>query len=349
MKTHKLGSAPITDTEYAELLGNIGKLSEKDKKALRARARAYELPAALSVAENALRSVFRPLFDLAWSLSAKQIVPYTTDEQIAAEGQMVARWNALAEQHSVPLRLELCGTAEVGKGGVRFRELEPNAGLKAIEILMPSVTPDVWMSNVFIKITLLMGSEPAHPAMFEAQAKRHWDKRLRQRVAGEDFADLAESRDRTILEDERRRKDTMDRIDGAAATWNTALDRQGVEGIIPTSWPMRWTQSGPIPVRKPHEPDAQGPIDNSRGALTPFPIEWRVGVGPNTRSLEQSERAAPVPHRASLHCKECRTFRGWVSDSSFKFVSKVIEQFGKPKEPILILRGKSEPDDGGAK
>ena len=59
--------------------------------------------------------------------------------------------------------------------------------------------------------------------------------------------------------------------------------------------------------------------------------------------------AAPVPHRASLHCKECRTFRGWVSDSSFKFVRKVIEQFGKPKEPILILRGKSEPDDGGAK
>ena len=36
-------------------------------------------------------------------------------------------------------------------------------------------------------------------------------------------------------------------------------------------------------------------------------------------------------------------------ESSFKFVSKVIEQFGKPKEPILILRGKSEPDDGGAK
>ena len=23
---------------------------------------------------------------------------------------------------------------------------------------------------------------------------------------------------------------------------------------------------------------------------------------------------APVPHRASLHCKECRAFRGWVSN-----------------------------------
>jgi hypothetical protein len=58
---------------------------------------------------------------------------------------------------------------------------------------------------------------------------------------------------------------------------------------------------------------------------------------------------APVPHRASLHCKECRAFRGWVSDTSFKFVSKVVEQFGKPTEPILILRGKSEPEDEGAR
>ena len=57
---------------------------------------------------------------------------------------------------------------------------------------------------------------------------------------------------------------------------------------------------------------------------------------------------ASVPHRASLHCKECRTFRGWVSDTSLKFVSKVVEQFGKPTEPILILRGKSEPEDEGA-
>jgi hypothetical protein len=154
---------------------------------------------------------------------------------------------------------------------------------------MPSVTPDKWMSDVFIKITLLMGSEPAHPAMFEAQAKRHWDKRLRQRVAGKDFADLADSHDRTILEDERRRKDTMDRIDSAAATWNAALDRQGVEGIIPTSWPMRWTQSGPIPVRKPQELEARGPIDNRNRGLTPFPIKWRVGIGPNTRSLNASD------------------------------------------------------------
>ena len=283
MKTHKLGSAPITDTEYAELLGNIGKLSEKDRKALRARARAYELTAALSEAENALRSVFRPLFDLAWSLSAKQIVPYTTDEQIAAEEDPIARFNDAAASTGWDVRLEQFGTAN--NGGLRIVELRPGAAEDAARRLRRGE----WLSDIFAFLWLTAEGEPVHPAMFEAQAKRHWDQRLRQRVAGKDFADLADSRDRTILEDERRRKDTMDRIDGAAATWNAALDRQGVEGIIPTSWPMRWTQSGPIPVRKPHEPDTQGPIDNSRGALTPFPIEWRVGIGPNTRSLDASD------------------------------------------------------------
>ena len=159
MKTHKLGSAPITDTEYAELLGNIGKLSEKDKKALRARARAYELPAALSVAENALRAVFRRLFDLAWSLGQadRSLYQRRTDRSRRANGRSLERARRAAQCASA---IELCGTAEVGKGGVRFRELEPNAGLKAIEILMPSVTPDVWMSDVFIKITLLMGRSP---------------------------------------------------------------------------------------------------------------------------------------------------------------------------------------------
>ena len=51
-----------------------------------------------------------------------------------------------------------------------------------------------------------------------------------------------------------------------------------------------------------------------------------------------------MPHRASLHCKECRAFRGWVSNEAFRFVAKIVEQFGKPTEPILIHRGKSEPE-----
>ena len=285
MKTHKLGSAPITDTEYAELLRNIGKLSEKDRKALRARARAYELPAALSEAENALRTIFRKLFDRARMLSVKQIVPYTTDEQIAAEQDETARFNDAAASAGWDVRIEQFGTAN--NGGLRIVELRPGAAEDAARQLRRGV----WLSDIFAFLWLTAEGEPVHPAMFEAQARRLWEERLRQRVAGKDFADLADSRDRATLEDERRRKDTMNLIDGTAAVWNAALDRQGAEGIVPTNWPIRWTKSGPIPLRKPHElpPDAQGPTDNSRKALTPFPIEWRVGIGPNTRSLEQSD------------------------------------------------------------
>jgi hypothetical protein len=283
VKTHKLGSAPITDSEYAELLGNIGKLSEKDRKALRARARAYELPAALSEAENALRTIFRKLFDRARMLAAKQIVPYTTDEQIAAEQDPIARFNDAAASTGWDVRLEQFGTAN--NGGLRIVELCPSAAEDAARQLRRGD----WLSDLFAFLWLTAEGEPIHPAMFEAQSRRHWDESLRQRVAGKDFADLADSRDRAILEDERRRKDTMDLIDGTSAVWNAALDRQGAEGTIPTSWPMRWTQSGPTPIRKPHKPDAHGPINNNRGALTPFPIEWRVGIGPNTRSLKQSD------------------------------------------------------------
>jgi hypothetical protein len=115
VKTHKLGYAPITDSEYAELLGNIGKLSEKDGKALRARARAYELPAALSGAENASRAVFRKLFARARMLAVKQIVPLTSDEQVTAEQSAIARWNAIAEQVDWGVRFEQTGGPASGR------------------------------------------------------------------------------------------------------------------------------------------------------------------------------------------------------------------------------------------
>ena len=117
--TRKLDFEPISTDAYLDALKDLS----ADKRDLADRyrqSRAYELPEALRPAENARRSVFRPLFDFARSLSARLIAPLTSDEQIAAEGQMVPRWNALAEQHGIPLRLEVWGTAEVSKGGLRF-------------------------------------------------------------------------------------------------------------------------------------------------------------------------------------------------------------------------------------
>jgi hypothetical protein len=270
--TRKLDFEPISTDAYLDALKNLS----ADKKDLADRyrqSRAYELPEALRPAENALRSVFRPLFDFARSLSARLIAPLTSDEQVAAEREVAARWNVLAEHHGIPLRLEVWGTAEVSKGGLRFRELEPDAGLKAIERLMPSVTPEKWMSDVFILITLWMGSEPIHPAMFEAQARRHWEERLRQRAAGKVFADLALDRDRAISLEDNQRKERARDIRRRARNLDAHLAAHGIDAFVPANWP---TRDGVTPIERPHEARNEIVVDPKTGKKTALFIETAV-------------------------------------------------------------------------
>jgi hypothetical protein len=395
VKPFRLGFEPLTNAEYVELL-NIGNLSDPDKEALRKCARAYELPLALSESENAQRAIFRGLFDSARMLSAKQLVPLTSDEQAApwictnreplhrqlsksdadpsrplrcdakgrawlaigrgADYELAAHWNMLAAQAGWDVRLQIsgpvlppappqpgdegldafrtkwreineaerhdiaarlrerlvywpgpCGGAWARLGrpykpspkpchGFCFIEHRPGAAIEAAGQLKRGA----WLSDVFAALWLIGEGDPVHPGMFDAQAGRHWDERLRHRVVGKRLGDPA---DLACSEAERRRKQTRDWIEGIAAVWNTALERQGTEGVIPTIWPLRWTESGPIPTSKPQEADkseivtdpetgkqvALFAIDNSRGALTPFPIQWRVGIGPNTWSVDRSD------------------------------------------------------------
>jgi hypothetical protein len=42
------------------------------------------------------------------------------------------------------------------------------------------------------------------------------------------------------------------------------------------------------------------------------------------------------PHRASLHCARCRCHCGWLSNESAKFLSDVIEYFGRPTVPVCV-------------
>jgi hypothetical protein len=270
--TRKLDFEPISTDAYLDALKDLS----ADKKDLADRyrqSRAYELPEALRPAENALRSVFRPLFDFARSLSARQIAPLTSDEQVAAERKVAARWNVLAEQHGIPLRLEVWGTAEVSKGGLLFRELEPDAGLKAIERLMPSVTPDKWMSDVFILITLWMDSEPVHPAMFEAQARRHWEERLRQRAASKVFADFALNRDRAISLEDNQRKERARDIRRRARNLDAHLAAHGIDAFVPANWP---TKDGVTPISKPHEARNEIVVDPKTGKKTALFVEAAV-------------------------------------------------------------------------
>ena len=268
--TRKLDFEPISTDAYLDALKDLT-ADKKDFADRYRQSRAYELPEALRPAENALRSVFRPLFDFARSLSARQIAPLTSDEQVAAEQGIAARWNALARQHGIPLQLEPWGAAV--KGGLRFRELGPDAGLKAIEILMPSVTPDKWMSDIFVLITLWMDSEPVHPAMFEAQARRHWEERLRQRVEGKALADLADSRDRTIELADNQRKEHARDIKRRAERLDAHLAAHKVDAFVPPNWP---TRDGVTPIAKPHEARNEIVVDPKTGKKTALFVEAAV-------------------------------------------------------------------------
>ena len=42
------------------------------------------------------------------------------------------------------------------------------------------------------------------------------------------------------------------------------------------------------------------------------------------------------PHRASLNCTRCRRQCGWLSNESAKFISSVIEHFGRPTTPVCV-------------
>jgi len=103
---------------------------------------------------------------------------------------------------------------------------------------------------VFIKLSLLMGSEPVHPAIFEAQARRHWEERLRQRVDGKAFTNLADSRDRAIeLADNQRKEQARDTA-RRANNLNAHLAAHGIDAFVPPHWP---TRDGVTPIAKPHE------------------------------------------------------------------------------------------------
>jgi hypothetical protein len=115
---------------------------------------------------------------------------------------------------------------------------------------------------------------PVDRVKFNRESKQNWNARLRQRVAGKDFADLAadilDARDRAELSKQDQRK----RLERIAARWDIVLARNGVAGVVPAHWPMRWLRCGLfVPKEKPHNDREHGRSDKgvALGAYTPFP------------------------------------------------------------------------------
>jgi hypothetical protein len=52
------------------------------------------------------------------------------------------------------------------------------------------------------------------------------------------------------------------------------------------------------------------------------------------------------PHHARLNCCGCGCHRGWLSGETFRFISGVIDNFGRPTEPIEIRHNQSAQEHG---
>jgi hypothetical protein len=55
------------------------------------------------------------------------------------------------------------------------------------------------------------------------------------------------------------------------------------------------------------------------------------------------------PHLASLRCCACESHRGWLGHQTHSFLTKIVNQFGRPSEPVAIRRARdigfiSSPD-----
>jgi hypothetical protein len=57
------------------------------------------------------------------------------------------------------------------------------------------------------------------------------------------------------------------------------------------------------------------------------------------------ESTGTGPHHGSLRCG-CGQFRGWVSKTTYDFVTATIQQFGKPTEPIVITTKQTNSSTG---
>jgi hypothetical protein len=51
------------------------------------------------------------------------------------------------------------------------------------------------------------------------------------------------------------------------------------------------------------------------------------------------------PHHARLECRGCGRHRGWLSAGTFRFLSDVIDNFGRPTEAITVTTNSRKSAD----
>jgi hypothetical protein len=66
--------------------------------------------------------------------------------------------------------------------------------------------------------------------------------------------------------------------------------------------------------------------------------ELRRVVCPMCGDLHAVLGSSRGPHAASIRCAECDRHRGWVSATTASFIGAVIDEVGRPTDPIIVHR-----------
>jgi hypothetical protein len=51
------------------------------------------------------------------------------------------------------------------------------------------------------------------------------------------------------------------------------------------------------------------------------------------------------PHYAVLKCSACDRYRGWLSHDTAHFLNTIIDNFGRPTEPVVVRNSRTSADD----
>jgi hypothetical protein len=69
------------------------------------------------------------------------------------------------------------------------------------------------------------------------------------------------------------------------------------------------------------------------------PIGLRVslpGACPRCNSTGAIIGSGSGPHIAKVVCDQCLSYRQWLPGETFKFIEDLIDEFGRPLEPIVV-------------
>jgi len=184
----------------------------------------------------------------------------TSEGQLRADHLVADRFNADAEDRGWDIRLRVFSTSVLGRSGDPSSPYHGEAraaggglqlialGSGAIEAAVRDRRPDDGSSLVLTRLLQAALQPPTTEAEFRAMAAKEYNRRVRQNAVGADFLEITDRIDDLIRKAGEIREGEKDHRDGTRAYWKWALWRQGIEGTVPTFWPMR----GAAPKREYH-------------------------------------------------------------------------------------------------